>query len=139
MSFTNDGTMYFSSNGGIDQKDDKNYDIRYSKSVGDKFTTSLKLNDVINTKHYEADVFVAPDESYLIFCAERPDGLGKGDLFISLKDKNGNWQESTNMGKAVNSEGYEFCPFVSSDGKYLFFSRDGDIFWIDAKVINAFR
>lgn len=139
MSFTDEGTMYFSTNGDTGQADEKNFDIRYSKLVDNKFTPSQKVSAAINTEYYEADVFVAPDESYLIFCAERPDGMGKGDLFISFKDKNGNWQSSKNMGKRINSEGYEFCPFVSKDGKYLFFSRDGNIFWIDATVIDSLR
>jgi len=139
MSFTKSGTMYFSSNGGTDQTDDKNFDIRYSRFLSGKFTPSQKLTDAINTEHYEADVFVSPDESYLIFCAERPDGFRKGDLFISFKDKNGIWQKAKNMGSTINSAGYEFCPFVSSDGKHLFFSRDGNIFWIEASAINLLK
>jgi len=60
-------------------------------------------------------------------------------LFISFKDKNGTWQKVKNMGNTINSAGYEFCPFVSSDEKYLFFSRDGDIFWIDSSAINLLK
>jgi len=139
MSFTNDGTMYFSSNGGTDAANDKNYDVRFSKYSGGQFQPSQKLSTAVNTEHYEADVFVSPDEQYLIFCTERPGGLGKGDLYISFKSKTGEWQPAKNMGPAVNSEGYEFCPFVSSDGKYLFFSRDGDIFWVNAEVVEGLR
>ncbi|MBD2705204.1 PD40 domain-containing protein [Spirosoma sp. BT702] len=139
MSFTNDGTMYFSSNGGTTQATDKNYDIRFSKYVQGKFQPSRKLGTTVNTDHYEADVFVSPDEQYVIFCAERPDGFGKGDLYISFKSKTDEWQPAKNMGNVVNSEGYEFCPFVTSDGKYLFFSRSGDIFWVKTEVINTLR
>lgn len=139
MSFTTDGRMYFSSNGGTSQANDMNYDVYSSKFAKGTFQPAQKLAASVNSEHYEADVFVSPDESYLIFCAERPDGLGKGDLFISFKDAKGAWQKAKNMGKAVNTDQYEFCPFVSSDGKYLFFSRDGDIFWISAEVIKALR
>jgi hypothetical protein len=75
----------------------------------------------------------------MIYCAERPDGNGKGDLLISFKDAKGECETAKNMGKAINSQGYEFCPFVTADAKYLFFSRDGDIYWVDAKVIDALR
>lgn len=139
MSFTTDGTMYFSSNGKTNTSNDKNYDVYFSRFSGGAFQPAQKLSDAVNSEHYEADVFVAPDETYLIFCGERPDGLGKGDLFISFKDKNGKWQKAKNMGKAINTDAYEFCPFVSSDGKYLFFSRSGDIYWISADVINTLR
>ncbi|MHA4739103.1 TolB family protein [Dyadobacter sp. MSC1_007] len=139
MSFTNDGTMYFSSNGGTDLSTEKNYDIRSSKYVKGVFGASQKLPNSVNSQHYEADVFVSPDEQYIIFCAERPDGLGEGDLYISFKSKTGEWQKAKNMGKAINSGAYEFCPFVTADKKYLFFSRSGDIFWVKASVIEKLR
>lgn len=139
MSFTKTGTMYFSSNGGTDQATDKNYDIRSSRFSKGEFKPSIKLISAVNTEHYEADVFVSPDEQYMIFCSERPGGHGKGDLYISFKSKSGDWQKAKNMGSTINTEGYEFCPFVTSDGKYLFFSRDGDIFWLQSGVIESLR
>lgn len=139
MSFTTDGTMYFSSNRETTPSSDKNYDIYFSKFSDGSFQRSQKLGNAVNSEHYEADVFVSPDETYLIFCGERPDGFGKGDLFISFKNKKGEWQKARNMGKTINTDDYEFCPFVSSDGQYLFFSRGGDIHWVSAKVINTLR
>jgi hypothetical protein len=47
---------------------------------------AISLSDFINTPHYEADVFIDPGESYIIFCANRPDGLGEGDPYISFSD-----------------------------------------------------
>ncbi len=139
MSFTKSGTMYFSSNGGTSPDTDKNYDIRTSHFSKGVFAPSTTLGNAVNTPHYEADVFVSPDEQYLIFCSERPGGQGQGDLYISFKNKSGQWQQAKNMGSTINSNGYEFCPFVTGDGKYLFFSRDGDIFWLQAKVIESLR
>jgi hypothetical protein len=139
MSFTKAGTMYFSSNAGTNSSTDKNYDIRFSASNQGDFEASQKLPSAVNSAHYEADVFVSPDEDYLIFCAERPDGFGTGDLYISFKNQTGQWQPAKNMGAVLNTKGYEFCPFVTGDGQYLFFSRDGDIYWVSAKVIDALR
>ena len=139
MSFSSDGKMYFSSNGATNQADDKNFDIFSSKFSDGKFQPSQKLTGAINSEFYEADVFISPNEQYIIFCGERPDGSGKGDLYISFKDANGIWQKAKNMGNLVNTDGYEFCPFVTSDGKYLFFSRDGDIYWMSADVIETLK
>ncbi|MGM9508562.1 hypothetical protein ACS5NO_12570 [Larkinella sp. GY13] len=139
MSITKAGTMYFSSNGGTDASTDKNYDIRFSRSVMGKFQASQPLPPAVNTTHYEADVFVSPDEQFVIFCAERPDGFGKGDLYISFKNNTGEWQQAKNMGSAINTGAYEFCPFLTNDGKYLFFSRDGDIFWVETAVIDGLK
>ncbi|MEM9525123.1 MAG: hypothetical protein AAGA31_00875 [Bacteroidota bacterium] len=135
ISFTQDGTMYFSSNKKVPGRVDDNFDIYFSKSVNGVFQKAVRLGDAINTKHYEADVFIAPDESYIIFCATRPDGLGRGDLYISFKKSDGTWSESMNMGDKINTEGHELCPFVSNDGKYLFYTSNQDIYWVSAKIL----
>ncbi|GAB3716654.1 hypothetical protein GCM10027592_58120 [Spirosoma flavus] len=139
MSFTKEGTMYFSSNGGTSPSSDKNYDIRFSSYVKGAFQTSRKLPSAVNSVYYEADVFVSPDQDYIIFCAERPSGNGSGDLYISFKSKTGQWQQGKNMGAGINTSGDEFCPFVTADGKYFFFSREGDIYWVSASVIESLR
>lgn len=139
MSFTSAGTMYFSSNGDPDPANERDYNIRFSRYVNGSFQPSEKLADAVNTKHYEADIFVSPDEQYIIFCGERPDGQGQGDLFISFKNLSGEWQQAKNLGSTINTNAYEFCPFVTSDGKYLFFSRDGDIYWVEASLLQALR
>ena len=139
MSFTKGGKMYFSSNRGTDQAHDKNYDVYTVSAAGDAFTNRQKVSSAVNSEHYEADVFVSPYEQYVIFCGERPDGQGEGDLYISFRDEKGGWLPAKNMGPAINTKAYEFCPFVSADGKYLFFSRSGDIFWISADVIKSLK
>jgi hypothetical protein len=139
ISFTKGGTMYYSSNKEADNVQSKKYDIYNSPFVKTSFGSSTKLGSAINSEHYEADVFVSPDETYMIYCTERPDGFGGGDLLISFKEANGQWGKAKNMGNAVNTKGYEFCPFVTAEGKYLFFSRDGDIYWVDAKVIDELK
>ena len=89
--------------------------------------------------------FIAPDESYLIFSSDRDGGFGSGDLYISFKNNNGEWQEAINMGDLINTDKQERFPGVSPDGKYLFFTRwhsppnNHDLYWIDARIINDFR
>lgn len=137
-SFTKSGTLYFSSNKGTTESNKWNFDIYASKNNGE-FQKPSKLSDAINTEGYEADVFVAYDESYLIFCAERPDNYGKGDLYISFKKGDGTWTKAKNMGNVINTKEYELCPFVTKDGKYFFYSSNKDIYWVDAKIINQLR
>ncbi len=80
----------------------------------------------MNTEFSEHDPFVAPDESYLIFTSTRPGGFGREDLYIGYKKVDGSWTEPKNMGKTINSSGVDFCPMLSPDGKYLFFTRNID-------------
>ena len=51
-----------------------------------------------------------------------PEGRGGIDLYISWR-KGGSWTPPRNLGDLVNTNATEFCPFVSRDGKYLYFTR----------------
>ena len=101
ISFTKEGRMYFASD-----KNQSHHDIYYSNFVDGDFQEAVKLSDAINTEAYEADVFVDPNEEYLIFCAQREEGLGRGDLYISFKQD----KASVNMGEQVNTEHHNFAP-----------------------------
>lgn len=140
ISFTNDETMYFASNG-HPRKDATrtDHDIYYAKIINNEFQKPVLLDSAINTTGYEADVFIAPDESYLIFCSIRDGGFGEGDLYISFKKPNGNWTKAVNMGKEINTENYEYCPFVSKDGKYLFYTSNQDIYWVSTKILEKLK
>jgi len=162
--FTRNGTLYFSSSreGGKGGGD-----IYRSKFVNGKFTKPENLGDAINTRFGEGDVFIAPDENYIIVtCYGRSDGIGSGDLYISARKKDGLWSELKNMGNTINSEANEHCPMLSHDGRFLFFTSRrsslksysgksityeekmktinshgngmADIYWVDANVISKF-
>ena len=134
MSFTEDSSMYFSSN-----RETDNFDIYKSQLVDGHFQQPVKISERINTENYEADVFIAPDESYMIFCGIREEGAGRGDLYISFKDDAGNWGEATPFDGSINTEAHELCPFVTRDGKYFLFTRGGDIYWVSAEIIESYR
>ncbi len=161
-SISGNGTLYFCSekDGGYGEGD-----IYISRYENGKYLPPENLGAAINGEYFDADPYIAPDESYLIVtCWGRADTLGKGDLYISYKKANGNWTEMKNMGERVNSEELEHSAWVSHDGKYLFFtsnrknnftkpmtynqysaslykSRNGmnDIYWIDAKIIEELK
>ncbi|OEK05620.1 hypothetical protein BFP71_16075 [Roseivirga misakiensis] len=140
ISFTQTGTMYFASNVNASaNRKQSNQDIYYSKFIDGKFQKPVVLGSAINTENYEADVFIAPDESYLIFCSTRPEGLGRGDLYISFKNDNGGWSEAVNMGELVNTEHHELCPYVTPDGKYMLYTSNEDIYWISTEVFEQLK
>jgi len=139
VSFAKNGTMYFSSNKHAEANRTNNFDIYAAPSAQTGFQQPLRLDETINTGQYEADVFVAADESYIIFSAAHTDGHGAGDLYISFRKADGSWSNPKNMGDTINTPGHELCPFVTADGKYLFYTSRQDIYWVDAKVIDTFR
>jgi len=97
----------------------------------------------LNTEYDEWDPFIAPDESYLVFCSTKPGGSGWDDLYITFRRADGEWGPAVNMGPEVNSAGSENRPFVTRDGKYFFFTstRNGsrDTFWVRAKFLDRFK
>ena len=65
--------------------------------------------------------------------------MGRGDLYISFKNTDGTWTESVNMGEKVNTKKHELCPFVSHDGKYLFYTSNQDIYWVSTEIIAKIK
>lgn len=139
ISFSNNGNIYFSSDRDAGQVRMSNFDIFKAGMSGEEYLALEKLPETVNSGYFDADVFVAPDESYLIFSSVRPEGLGQGDLYISYKNEEGFWTEARNMGSLINDSGHQLCPFVSRDGEYLFFTSNQDIYWVDADIIEDFR
>ncbi len=140
ISFTDDGTLYFSSNQNAPaERKESDYDLYYSKFSEGTFQKGVRLGDSVNTQSYEADVFVDPQESYLIFCGIRPEGHGRGDLYISFKNADGSWSKAVNMGDVINTTHHELCPFVTKDGKFLFYTSNQDIYWVSTSIFEEIR
>jgi hypothetical protein len=131
-----DGTMYFQSRraGGFGESD-----IYRSQLVDGVYQEPENLGPTINSDAGEGDVLIAPDESYLIVSTTRPGGSGKSDLFISFKGEDCAWSPLINMGELINSEATDYCPMLSPDGKYFFYTSNGDIYWVDAGIIDTYR
>jgi len=118
--------------------------IRYSRLIDGKRQKPRSLNKEINTGKWTAHPFIAPDESYLIWDSERENGYGDSDLYISFRQKGGSWGAAINLGDKINTEFAEAYGSVSPDGKYFFFHRSfggdtGDIYWVDAQIIETLR
>lgn len=138
IALTESGNLYFASNKEAAKDEPYNYDLFMARPGKGAFNTAVRLPDSVNSNRYDADPFVAPDESYIIFGSVRRDGMGHGDLYISFKTESG-WTTAKNMGPEINNDKHQLCPFVSRDGKYLFFTSDQDIYWIDASIINTLK
>ncbi|HKW10003.1 MAG TPA: hypothetical protein VJO33_06460 [Gemmatimonadaceae bacterium] len=87
------------------------------------FGAPQALDQIINADSGASNLFVDPAERYVVFAAARPEGAGALDLYISTRTASGTWTEPRNLGPTVNTAGTEFCPFVSRDGRFLFFTR----------------
>jgi len=98
-------------------------DIFRAVPVNGAYPKVEKLPAGINSEYNDCDPLIAPDESYLIFHSNRPGGFGEHDLYVSFRDRHGNWSAPKNMGPEINSAGWEMAPSLTPDGKYLLFTR----------------
>lgn len=104
-------------------------DIMMCAFANDHYAAAVALSDSVNSDGDEFNAFVDPDERYIIFTGYKRDGnLGSGDLLISFMQKNGEWGKAQNMGDKINGPGLTYCPYVSPDGKYFFFTSSRGIF-----------
>ena len=126
-SVTDDGTMYF-----VSGKDGNSLNVFRSVLVNGVYQPAEMLDSDINTPGNETDVCIAPDESYLLFTAAgRDDGLlpqrgaqyPRTDIYITYKQNN-KWTVPKILSEPINSEADESSPFISKDGKTLYFGSD---------------
>ncbi len=129
VSVSNSGNIYFAS------YREGQLDLYVSKKNGNGYDTPVNLGTIVNSPGNEHDPLIAPDESFLVFTSDRPGGFGQADLYITHKI-NGEWQKPMNMGSGINTTTYEYCPNLSTDGKYFFYSSEYEVKWISSSVLK---
>lgn len=86
----------------------------YAKWLGDHYDKPKLLP--LNGDNDVYDPFIAPDERYIIF-------VSNGDLYISYRQGD-DWSQGQKLGPNVNNGKGNFDPYVSPDGKMLYYSQD---------------
>lgn len=154
-SLTADGVLYFTAT----REDTLGREDLYRAPPDEAgaFTTVENVGAPVNTDAYEFNAFIAPDESYLIFGAQRrPGEIGGGDLYISYRE-NGQFTAPVLLPDTINSARLDYCPTVF-EGR-LYFTTElsddisvssmadmqglyrspgnglGDIYWVEASGI----
>lgn len=132
-SLSRDDVLYFHA-GNPDYSD---LDIYSSRLLHGVFQDAVRLSSSINSGGSEVSPFVSADGTYLLF--ERAP-----DLYISYKNGRGQWTRAQRLPDELNIRG-KGNPFVTSDGKYLFYVagnkvRPGEhetwsVFWVLATSI----
>lgn len=84
-----------------------------------------KISKVINFDEYQNHAFMGDAGKELYFTSEAETGLGGNDIYRSVKQADGSWGSPENLGEIVNTPFEEEAPFMSEDGKTLFFASTG--------------
>ena len=119
-------TMIFTAcEGNSDRKVYGACDLFISYKTGDTWSTPENMGRNINTKAWESQPALSADGREIYFISDRGGGIGQNDIWMSKKDKEGNWMPAENLGLPVNTPVNEVSPFIHANGKTLFFSSRG--------------
>ncbi len=118
---SSDGNMlYFTSDrkGGFGGRD-----IYFSRKLPNgEWGLPINMGPKINTPYDEEGPFIHPDNRTLFFSSKGHNSMGGFDVFISIKDNNGNWTQAMNMGFPLNSSDDDVFYVLSADGKRAYYS-----------------
>lgn len=120
ISIDDSGTAYYVTNrrggyGGMDiwvatQKKDHVYN------------KPTNIGDIINTPFDEEGVYITPDGNTLYFSSKGRKGLGGFDVYKTVKNGDGSWNEPTNMGYPINTTADELFYHPTKDSLVAIYS-----------------
>ena len=163
-SIAGNGALYFSSSRPIGTKAGG---IFRATSAAGLYPNAEVFDERIVSEYGGGDVCIASDERIIIFSSSRAGGYGNSDLYVSFRREDGAWKAPQNLGREINSPYQEYCPSLSPDGRYFFFSSykrpeersvptmrsledilgfyrqpyngAGDVYWVAAAEIETLR
>ncbi len=116
-----------------------------TRLVDGKFAPFQRIDGALNAPptgwkrgHHSS---IAPDESYLIYDTQKTDSAWDSDenLFVCFRMKDGTWSEAFDLSAKLGLPGGEMLATISPDSRYLFFCNRGDIWWVDARIIDSLK
>lgn len=134
-SATNEGTLYLTDVEGLTEGGIIKLDLKDGE-----FQKPQRLGGGVNHPENGIHPFISPDEDFLLFDCQRKDGFGgEGDIYVTFRDPAGVWGDAYNLGEEINGPGVEFCASVSPDGKYIFYTKNRDLYWVSADILELYK
>ena len=99
-------------------------DIWVSRFENNYWSRPMNLGPIINTPKNESSPFIHSDNETLYFASDGHPGLGKTDLFISRKNKNGTWKRPINLGAPINTENFDGSIVINAKGTKGYLASD---------------
>lgn len=104
--------------------------VSISVRVGDLWSFPQPVNVASDYNlSARASYDLSHDRNALIIAQKKADSKGKLDLYVSLRDPDAKYPysgiESINLGPMINTFGNETSPWLSYDGRTLYFASDG--------------
>jgi len=136
VSVANTGNIYTTNISGGPGGGEK---IALSQFIDGKNIELKNIGPFLKEGKSEMYPYIAPDESYLIFCSATAQWGNASGLYVTFRKNDGSWSETKYIDLGMQTG----CPYVSPEGKYLFFTggerRKSDIYWVDAEVFKKLK
>jgi len=106
-------------------RNDNNGDIFVSDKSGSDWTAPKPLDANINSKSFESDAYITPDGLTMYFSTGKYSEDGTLDLYVSTRAAGGDFGPAKSLGANINTKYDDDSPYLSKDGKTLYFSSRG--------------
>lgn len=132
---TTSGNAYI---GSEPSPDDAKNGITYAYSVltlSGGAPTVRSLGRPVNEPGFNGDLYIAPDESYLIVSANETKTY-ESELYITFRRSDSTWTRPVSLSPKINHGlAHRWGQYVTPDGKYLFFTqgtseKDCAVYWV---------
>ncbi len=100
-------------------------DLGISMLKGRNWQKPIMMSPVINGKSVEGSGCLSNDGQVLYFSSDRKEGQGMSDLWFCIRQSTGEWSAPQNLGNTINTKYDETDPYISIDGKTLYFCSKG--------------
>ncbi|RAU83600.1 OmpA family protein [Pontibacter arcticus] len=105
-------------------RSENNGDIMISERQADgSWGPAKSIGSNINSKNFESDAYMTPDGQTLYFSTSNYSENGDLDIYVSQRQKNGQWGRPKSMGKTINTPFDDDSPYLAKDGTLFFASR----------------
>jgi outer membrane protein OmpA-like peptidoglycan-associated protein len=108
-----------------------NNDFEIFERSADGWRSAGMLGIRYENEHTYFEASLAADGKTMLFAAKNKkslfynEGREEKDLFVSVKQGNGQWSEPINLGPTINTSSNEASPFLAADGRTLYFASEG--------------
>jgi len=101
-------------------------DMFITKRIGAQWMNPKNLPGEVNSGNWESQPSLSADGKSLYFVRRvGRQGTLRSDIFVSRKDKNGNWGRATALPANINTPYMETSVLIHPDGRTLYFSSNG--------------
>lgn len=100
-------------------------DICVSTQMDDQtWSDAMPMSRPINSSYFEGSASISADGELLYFISERPEGMGRGDIYRSQR-RGSSWSVPQPLGAPVNTVEDEKFVHAQGDGRVIYFASRG--------------